>query len=361
MPPPRWPFRSAAVEAILAEAIDSGAWGQYHGPYHERLVGQLQESFQVAEALPCCSGTIAIELALRGLKVGPGDEVLIAGYDFPGNFRAIEAVGAHPVLVDIDPRTSCMDVTLIGDAAGDSTKAMIVSHLHGGIAPMQQVMETAAERNIQVVEDACQCPGATIGGKPAGSWGHVGALSFGGSKLLTSGRGGAILSNDPAIAQRIRVFRDRGNDAFPLSELQAACLLPQLDELPDQNTKRTAAVARLRDQLTDCTDLAPIHCEFLDAEPAYYKVGWIGDSERFDVDTFVCAIQREGVAIDRGFRGFVKRSKRRCRHSGPLPHSTSAANNTLILHHPVLLSELDEIDNVATAIERAINESRLSC
>src|SRR5436853_127214 len=82
--------------------------------------------------------------------------------------------------------------------------------------------ELARGRNIRLIEDAAQMPGATVAGRPAGSWGDVGILSFGGSKLVTAGRGGAVLTSQPDIAQRIRLYTQRGNDAYPLSELQAA-------------------------------------------------------------------------------------------------------------------------------------------
>ena len=349
--PPAWPFPSASVEAIVAEAMASGAWGKYHGPYVDLLSSSLAETFGVGEALPCCSGTVAVELALRGLRIGSGDEVLLSGYDFPGNFRCIEALGAKPVLVDVDPQTSCLDADRLRSAVSSETRAMIVSHLHGGIAPMRHIMKLADELNLHVVEDACQCPGAVVDDRPAGSWGHAGVLSFGGSKLLTSGRGGAVLTSDAAIAQRIRVYRDRGNDTFPLSQLQAALLLPQLEQLGEKNGQRASAVERLRAMLTDIDQLKSIDTGTTDARAAYYKVGWILHSQ-VSIERFVAAMQAEGVAMDRGFRGFVKRSAGRCRHAGPLPHATVAAARTVILHHPILLGSQEDIATVGHAIRK---------
>src|SRR5690606_8468971 len=138
-------------------------------------------------------------LALRGLKIGPGDEVLLAGYDFAGNFRAIEAVGARPALIDINPATWCLDVDLLESAIGPETRAVIASHLHGGLVPMRRLMQLASARGIAVVEDACQAPGAIIDGRRAGTWGDAGVLSFGGSKLLTAGRGGAVLTQSAEV------------------------------------------------------------------------------------------------------------------------------------------------------------------
>src|SRR5205823_4882353 len=104
---------------------------------------------------------------------------------------------------------------------------------------------------LRVIEDAAQAPGALVQGRKAGTWGDVGVLSFGGSKLLTAGRGGAILSSCADIVQRIRAWTFRGNHINPLSELQAAVLLPQLDKLDERNQQRWQSVQLLRNYLTD--------------------------------------------------------------------------------------------------------------
>ena len=115
--------------------------------------------------------------------------MILAAYDFPGNFRSVEAVGARPVLVDIDPRTWCLDSGRIAAAVSPATRAVIVSHLHGGLADMAQICEIASAHHLSVIEDACQAAGAQVQGRPAGAWGDAAVLSFGGSKLLTAGRG----------------------------------------------------------------------------------------------------------------------------------------------------------------------------
>src|SRR5215831_17047378 len=110
---------------------------------------------------------------------------------------------------------------------------------------MREVMEACSARGVAVVEDAAQCPGASVQGRPAGAWGDVGVLSFGGSKLLSAGRGGALLTRHADVHQRARLFLHRGNLVCPLSELQAAVLLPQLAKLDERNGQRAASVGRL--------------------------------------------------------------------------------------------------------------------
>ena len=120
------------------------------------------------------------------------------------------------------------------------TRAILVAHLHGGIVDLPRVRRIADPLGIPVIEDACQNPGATVYGRRAGTWGDVGVLSFGGSKLLTAGRGGVLLTQRQEIAERIKRYVLRGNDAYPLSEMQAAILIPQLDQLDALNDRRRA-------------------------------------------------------------------------------------------------------------------------
>jgi dTDP-4-amino-4,6-dideoxygalactose transaminase len=360
--PPSWPRPNEAVCAALEAAYGDGSWGKYHGRNCEQLRELLARMHGVKHAWLCSSGTIAVELALRGLKIGPGDEVIVAAYDFPGNFRAIEAVGARPVLVDLAADSWTLDVEQVAAAAAPQTKAIIVSHLHGSLADMQRLRRVADERSVAIVEDACQVPGAAIAGKPAGAWGDCGTLSFGGSKLLTAGRGGAIVTNRDDAAQRIKIFCERGNDAFPLSELQAAVLIPQLAQLTAANEQRLRAVRSL---LAACGQIAGLSALRLPTDPktvaAFYKLPWLlsGNNDACDSPEFeqrrrrfIAALRAEGVAMDEGFRGFARRRSQRCRVVGDLARAREAAAGTLVLHHPVLLEPPAVIDRVAQAIQK---------
>jgi perosamine synthetase len=154
--PPAWPRPNEAVREALLAAYADGSWGKYHGPYCEALRAKLAEMHGLNHTWLCSSGTIAIELALRGLKIGPGDEVILAAYDFPGNFRAVEAIGARPVLLDLAPDSWTIDVDQVAAAVSSETKAVIVSHLHGALADMPRLRAIADEHGMGVVEDACQ-------------------------------------------------------------------------------------------------------------------------------------------------------------------------------------------------------------
>jgi perosamine synthetase len=360
--PPRWPRSDERVRAALEAAYVDGSWGRYHGPNCQQLREDLVSLCGAPHVWLCSSGTVAVELALRGVKVGAGDEVILAGYDFPGNFRAIEAIGGRPVLIDLAPGTWTLDVEQVNDAISPHTKAIIVSHLHGSIADMRRLRAVANEHGLAIVEDACQVPGALVGGQAAGSWGDCGVFSFGGSKLLTAGRGGAIVSQREDVVHRIKIYSERGNDAFPLSELQAAVLVPQIPELAAANEQRRRSVDLLLAACSDLRGLLPLRLP-ADAQnqPAFYKLPWLlaGNSDACDSPEFeqvrrqfIAATQAEGLAMDEGFRGFARRTSQRCRVVGDLPNARMAAAGTVILHHPVLLERAEIMGRVAQAIRK---------
>jgi perosamine synthetase len=355
--PPDWPGQDEAVRAALELAWADGSWGLYDGPHGRRLAQRLAEMHGVQRTWCCSSGTVAVELALRGLRISDGDEVILAGYDFPGNFRAVEAVGAVPVLADIQRRTWCLDATQLDVAWSPRVRAVLVSHLHGGLAAMPEIRAWADLRGAAVVEDACQVPGARIAGRPAGAWGDVGVLSFGGSKLLSAGRGGALLTDRADVVQRIKIYSERGNQAYPLSELQAAVLLPQLERLAERNQRRLQNAMRLLDLCRGLSPLEPVTWDEARDGPSFYKVGWLFGAQQNVIrrDEFLTAVRAEGVALDEGFRGFALRSGRRCRKVGGLPNSQEAAQRTVLLHHPILLSPPAEIDRIAGAIGKVLN------
>ena len=182
----KWPIANDLVRESIIASIDDGDWGAYHGRYTSQLVSQFQQWLCVDHALLCCSGTIAVELALRGVGVSAGDEVILAAYDFPGNFRAIESIGATPVLIDVQANGWIAEPNDIALALSEKTKAILVSHLHGQIADIPKIKSVveAAGYSIPIVEDACQSPGGVWLGQPLGTLGDVGVFSFGGSKLL---------------------------------------------------------------------------------------------------------------------------------------------------------------------------------
>jgi perosamine synthetase len=361
--PPDWPFDDPAVAEALARCVRERTWGKYHGPNCLELIETLVAYHDCSQAVLCASGTAAVELALRALNVRAGDEVILAAYEFKGNFQNVLTVGATPVLVDLDPDNWNLDPTRLAEAVSPATKAVLVSHLHGGVVPMPAVMEFAAARGLPVIEDACQMPGAVVCDKRAGTWGDVGVLSFGGSKLLSAGRGGALLTNREDVVQRSKLYTLRGNDAYPLSELQAAVVVPQLKQLDEANRIRSRSVRLLEERLAERPGLRPFRNKATDSQPGYYKLGFQYDAAAFaglPRDVFAQAMRAEGIAVDPGFRSLhAIHSPRRFRKSGELPQATQADQAVLTLHHPILQGREADVAAIVQALDKIRRSANL--
>jgi dTDP-4-amino-4,6-dideoxygalactose transaminase len=218
-----------------------------------REVALFEEEFasfcQAKWAVGVDSGTSALELALRAYEIGPGDEVITAANSFIASALAISHAGATPVLVDVDADTHTIDVAAIEKAITLRTKAIIPVHLYGHPADMDAIMNLAERRGLIVIEDACQAHGARYKGKTAGSLGHAAAFSFyPGKNLGAYGDGGAVVTNDEAIAKSLRMLRNYGQrEKYQhmfrgynrrLDTLQAAVLRIKLKHLEEWNDAR---------------------------------------------------------------------------------------------------------------------------
>ncbi|MEZ5944766.1 MAG: DegT/DnrJ/EryC1/StrS family aminotransferase [Planctomycetaceae bacterium] len=339
---PVWPPRNAWLPELFSQLATDGSWGRYHGPHCHALVVALRELHQVPHVALVCSGSFGVELALRSLKLPAGSEVILSAYDYKPNFTTVLELGLRPVLVDIDPLTGQMDVSQLANTCSPITSAILASHLQGSLVDMRAVREFADENGLSVIEDACQMLGGTVQGRIAGTWGDVGVLSFGGSKLITAGRGGAVLTSRDDIAQRIKLVTQRGNDIYPLSEMQAAVLLPQLQQLTASSSERTRTVAGINELAAIEAGLTPFACSLSDSQPDYYKLGfrysaneWGGLSR----DEFCAAMQAEHIPVAEGFRGLhLIHATSRFRTAGELPHTTQADGDVVAVHHPFLAS-----------------------
>ena len=184
-------------------------------------------------------------------------------------------------------------------------------------------------------------------------------LSFGGSKLLTAGRGGAVLTDDNAIQQRIKIFSEQGNQAFPLSELQAAVLRPQLMQLDDRNAIREKRISVLRNATRELSPwLRPV-ARRDNSQPAYFKHAWSfvpAEDNPEKRRQLLAIVQAAGAPIDAGFRGFVGRGKRRCEQPVPLEASAMLSQSTLLLHHPMLLAHEKAAHQVAEVLIHAVQQ-----
>jgi dTDP-4-amino-4,6-dideoxygalactose transaminase len=212
------------------------------------------------ECIGCNSGTDALYLALRAMKIGAGDEVITTPFTFIATAETISEVGATPVFVDIDPTTYNLDLTQLAAAITPSTKAVMPVHLFGNPLDMTELMKIATQHKLIVIEDCAQSTGAKWNGKQVGSIGHFGCFSFFPTKNLGAcGDGGAVTVNEATLAADLRMYREHGSrqryyhEAIGvnsrLDAVQAAVLQVKLKHLDTWNQQRTAVAARYQELL----------------------------------------------------------------------------------------------------------------
>lgn len=229
------------------------------GPEVQRFEEAFARYIGTGHCIAVSNGTIALQMALLALEIGPGDEVITAANTFIATAEAISAVGARPVFVDVDPLYYNVDPNAVAKAITPKTKAIIPVHLYGQTAEMDSLLALAQKHGLAVVEDACQAHGAEYKGRKAGSMGVMSCFSFyPGKNLGALGEGGAVLCNDAKLAQRLRMLRDHGSLKkyehtfvgynFRMEGLQGGFLAVKLPHLDKGNDGRRAA-ARLYGEL----------------------------------------------------------------------------------------------------------------
>jgi perosamine synthetase len=247
------PAFAGREKEYVADCMESG-WISSGGKYVELFEAAFAEFCGVRHAVACCNGTAALHLALAAHGVGPGDEVIVPTLTFVATANAVTYCGARTVFVDSEPVTWNLDPSQVEAKITPRTKGIIAVHLYGHPAEMDELREIARRRGLFLLEDAAEAHGALYKGRPAGSLGDAAAFSFYGNKIIATGEGGMVVTNDDALAARVRLLRGQGMDAerrywFPvvgynyrMMNLPAAIGLAQL-ERADWHTGRRREVA----------------------------------------------------------------------------------------------------------------------
>jgi dTDP-4-amino-4,6-dideoxygalactose transaminase len=214
-------------------------------------------------------GTAALQIILRAMDIGPGDEVITVSHTFIATAEAIALIGAKPVFVDIDPKTYLMDVTQVEAKITPHTKAILPVHLYGQMVDMDPLLKLASKYHVRIIEDACQAHGAEYRGHKSGSLGDAAAFSFYYSKNLGAyGEGGFITTNDSEVARKVRMIRDHGSERRyyhdmvgfngRLDEIQAVVLRVKLPHLDEWNGLRRSHADLYRQLLKDSPAVIPV-------------------------------------------------------------------------------------------------------
>lgn len=261
------PAQEAVEREAVGRVLSSGRY--IHGPELAAFEKAFSEYLGVPHCIGAGNGTDALELALRAAAIQPGQEVATVANAGMYATTAIRAAGAIPLYVDIDPVNLLMSAASLEAALGPLTRAVVLTHLYGRMAPIEAVLEIAGRRGLTVIEDCAQAHGAALNGRKAGAWAPLGCFSFYPTKNLgAAGDAGAVVTPDPQLAARLRALREYGwterfHSTVPggrnsrMDEMQAAILAARLPRLDERNRLRRAIAARLSEALREVCDAVP--------------------------------------------------------------------------------------------------------
>lgn len=251
---PVWePLLDGNEEAYVLDCVRSG-WISSEGKYVRGFEEAMSRSCGAAHGVACSSGTTAIHLALTALGIGPGDEVIVPCFNLIVGVTAVMWCGARAVLVDSDPDTWCLDAARFEERITRRTKAILAVHMYGHPCDMDAILAVARRHDLRVVEDVAEAHGALYKGRPVGALGDAGCYSFYGNKILTTGEGGMVVTNDPALAARLRLLRNQAFEEprfvhrvvgynYRLSNLQSAVGLAQCERLEHKVARKREIAA----------------------------------------------------------------------------------------------------------------------
>lgn len=409
-PFPSWPIFDAHEEQSLLEVLRSGCWWHYSqgeavDPKKPEVgaprskVAEFQEAFARFQGakygMACANGSVALEVALRALGVGPGDEVIVPPYTFIATATAVLMVNAVPIFVDIESNTYNIAPQRVLEAITPRTKAIIPVHFAGQAADMDSLLSIAAQHKLIILEDAAHAPGATWKDRGLGTIGQAGAFSFQASKNLTAGEGGFITTNDRELAELCSSYiwggRVVGRPWYEhhrlgwnhrMTEFQGAILLQQLKRVEAQNAKRRENARYLDEHLANLPGISPLHVRDNVTKHSHHLYIFAFNEEEFGIPRaeFLAALQAEGIPCLSGYahplyknpmflrqdfnpRGcpvnceYYDRAIDYASFEALCPNAERACREAVWLEHRQLLAEREDMDDIVRAIEK-IHESR---
>ena len=369
-PWPIWPVFGDEERSRLLAVFESGKW------FYGERVQEFENAFAAAHdarfGITATSGTTALEAALIGLGVGPGDEVIVPPYSFIATASCVLKVGALPVFADVILDTLNLDPDDVRRRITRRTKAIIPVHFAGLPCDMDRLGEIAAEHDLRILEDACHSWGSRWKGKGIGAIGDCGAFSFQMSKNMTAGEGGIVITDREDLADTIRSYTNvgRGKDTpwyyhrllgsnLRLTELQAAILLGQLTRLVDHTAIRQENARYLHGKLDE---LPGVYHQAEDerADPrAYhlYTVRVSRDELGITRDQMVDALRSEGIPCSPGYPHTLYRNpvfQELGMGSVTCPNAELLARDLVWFGHSTLLAEREDMDDIARGFEKVI-------
>ncbi|HHV96618.1 MAG TPA: DegT/DnrJ/EryC1/StrS family aminotransferase [Clostridiaceae bacterium] len=376
---PSWPQYGKKEREALDRVLESGVWGTL-GSEVNKFAKRFAEYQQAKHGICVTNGTVTLEIILRGLGIGHGDEVIVPPYTFNATVSSVIFVGATPVFTDIEDGTYNIDPEKIEEAITPNTKAIIPVHIGGRACNMDRIMEIARKHNLFVIEDCAHAHGSEWKGRRVGSIGDAGSFSFQASKNLTAGEGGFITVNDTNLYEILWSIHHCGRDYHGkvwydhvrigtnarMTEWQAAILDAQMDRLDEQIEKRMANAQYLNSLLSQIPCVEPmVHDDRITRNSYHlfifkYKSEACKDLPR---ETFLKALDAEGIPCSPGYislykQGMLQTEEMKRITGSKIEYSKLYLENTekastkegVWLTQNLLLGEKKDIDDIANAI-----------
>ena len=384
-PFPKWPvFDERELEALKG-VLESGFWGiggSRKKEFEEKFAAYQDAKYGVAVT----SGTAALEVSLRALGIGCGDEVIVPPYTFMATVTTVFYVNAIPVFADIDPEAYTIDPKSVESVISERTKAILPVHVSGRPADMDGLLSIAKKYDLFILEDACQAWGSEWRGKRVGAIGNMGTFSFQSSKNITSGEGGIIVTNDEDLYTKAWSLHNCGRlprglwyehhlpgGNYRMTEFQAAILLVQLERLDEQTEKRMRNARYLNSNLSKIDGIKPLKDDDRITRNSYHLYIFRFNPEAFggiSKAAFAEALQAEGIPVSVGYSrplykepylDYFKRCPLSCGYYGkPVDYSKvrlpvaerACYTEGLWLPQYVLLGSKEDMDDIVAAFEK---------
>lgn len=318
-PFPSWPITTKTDEDAILETLRGGEWYRGTGQQVNRFEQSYKQLTGSRNCLAVANGTSALYVALNGIGIEPGDEVVVPPYTFVATINVVLRQFALPVFADTDIETFQVNAKAIEASITPRTKAIVPVHLGGSSCDLDAILEIAEKRQIPVIEDACQAHLAEWRARKVGTYGKAGCFSFQASKNLNSGEGGAILTDDDTLYERLFTFHNNGTGRarnstafaysatganFRLTEFQAAILMAQMTRIEEQAKTRTANALYLTSQLKEIPGIVPARMYDGCTRNAYHLYMFRYEQERFaglPRAVFLKALNAEGIPASAGY------------------------------------------------------------
>lgn len=385
---PGWPIVEQVEENALQEALINKTWGRLNGMAVANFENEYKKLTGANHCLGVSSGTSALYTALGAMDIGPGDEVIIPVYTFVATYNVVVLNYALPRFVDTDIESFQIDPQKIKGALNKQTKLIMPVHIGGSPADMDAILEVSSKHQIPVMEDACQAHLAEWRDKKVGTLGLAGAFSFQSSKNLTSGEGGAIITNDQQFAENCYNFHNQGRNTpgpgssysntrgtnLRLTEFQGNLLLAQMTRLEEQTKLRNDNATYLSKLLNGIPGISPAKLYEGVTRSAYHLYMFRFDKEAFRGLTrqkFLEALNAEGVPCSGGYgqmnkENYVKdlaRNKHYIRiygekfmqqwlESNTCPQNDLLTEQAVWLSQTMLLGSQKDMEQIAEAIQK---------